>query len=136
MRRRRDLLDHLSDIAVAGSALVERQVGLSDDAHATSAVIHHRDAADLSFRHDLLHGFDRVIGTAALRVARHRLSDQRLWTLALSGAATGDIPVTHQTNDSICLHGFHYMYASPRGFPHRVRRLVDRLGLPGAIGVL
>src|SRR5256885_17227648 len=107
MRRCRDLLDHLSDIAVAGSALVERQVGLSDDAYTASAVIHHRDAADLPLRHDLLHGFDRVIGTAALRGARHHLVDQRLWTLALGGSATGDIAGRHRTNDASGLSVFH-----------------------------
>src|SRR2546423_15319141 len=126
MRRRRDLLDHLSDIAVAGSALVERQIGLRDDAHAASAVIHHRDAADLALRHDLLHGFDRVIGTAALRVARHHLVDQRLWTLALGGARTRAIAIGHQANDAIGLHVFAYGNAPPVVIPHALRGLVNR----------
>src|SRR3954467_12295491 len=68
VRRRRDLLDHLADLALAGGSLVEREIGLSDDAHTAPTVIPPRHAADLPLRHDFLHGCDVIIGTATLRV--------------------------------------------------------------------
>jgi hypothetical protein len=117
----------MSNFALAGGTLVERKIGLRDDADATTEMVHHRNAAHLRLGHNALYAVHVVIRAAALRVSGHGFLNPGVRTLVLRCAATRDVTVRDDSDQPVSLFVLDYGNAPAVVLPHQPGRITDGL---------